>query len=214
MTPPLSAFEKNPEASSRRLIQRAHLQDELPEIAVGLTLLTCSVAIYIQRLLEQDRFVSSQASSLTGSLPMALPIFVCIVSARAMFWVRKRYLLRQEGYVEIKPWSRGRLVLYCMAVLLVGMASGEVVSHLAHPERGILAGAGLLAGTVAALLGKVPRFVIAGILFATLGIGLAIFDVSLIMGLVIFLGTTGLLSLLSGSVALFRLVRRPADADE
>ncbi len=116
--------------------------------------------------------------------------------------------------MEIKPWSRGRLVLYWMAVLLVGMAFGEVVSHLVHPERGILAGAGLLVGTVAILLGKLPRFVIGGILLAALGIGLALFDVSLLMGLLIFLGTTGLLSLLSGSVALVRLVRRPADADE
>jgi hypothetical protein len=196
------------------MVHRMHHQDGLPEIAGGLMFLAISGEFCAFGMLHRAPLDLRPAYQVAALVLTFLPLFVILLAVKGMFWVRKRYLIQMEGYAEVKPWGPRKLLTFFLAVLLVGVAFGEVVFHLSHPDRAIVAGGGVLLGAVTALAGKLPRLIADGILIAALGIGLSLCELSLNAGVAIFMGLSGLLFLISGSVALLRLIRQPVEAGE
>lgn len=208
------AFQKNPDATARRMVHRMHHQDGLPEIAGGLMFVAISGEFCAFGMLHRAPLDLRPAYQVAALILTFLPLFVILLAVKGMFWVRKRYLILKEGYAEVKPWGPGKLLMFFLAVLLVGVSFGEMVFHVSHPDRAIIAGGGALLGAAVALAGKLPRFIVNGVLIATLGIGLSLCELSLNTGVATFMGLSGLLLLISGSVALLRLIRQPAETGE
>jgi hypothetical protein len=92
----------DPNAFAKRLIQRAHNRDGLPEIAVGLTFLIVGFLSYAQVVLPRES-IGFKAAVL--GLALLIPV-LCIGAPGGLKWVRQRYLIERLGYVESKPISR------------------------------------------------------------------------------------------------------------
>ena len=71
----------------------------------------------------------------------------------------------------------------------------------------MVAGTVIAWGLLAIYAGRLPRYVIGGVLMAVAGIGLGFSGVSYEMGSLILYGSMGILSLISGCVVLLLFVR-------
>ncbi|MGA7341052.1 MAG: hypothetical protein WBE72_07810 [Terracidiphilus sp.] len=207
---PSTVFTESPDAMARRLMQKAHNRDGLPEIAVGLILLAVSGLIYTQSILPRGS-VAFKAAVL--AIAILIPV-LCFASPPAVRRLRSRYLIGRVGYVRpkpiaLKPILSGILLALGMFAVLFG-----VVPRLAHPNFWLLAGSGLLAGAIAAWGGRSLRFAVGGIAAAAAGLLLALSSVSLQTGFSLLWGFVGILSLVSGCVALARLLRSPFESGE
>ncbi len=83
-----------------------------------------------------------------------------------------------------------------------------VVTQSGHTQHGILAGTGVIGGAIAALSGRLRRFVIGGLLMAALGVIIDLAGASLPIGFAILFGFMGLYFLVCGSVAFARFQAR------
>ena len=199
---------------AKRLIQRAHNRDGLPEIAMGLTFLIVGALSYAQALLPRE-----STGFLAAVLVLALvtPV-LCIGAPQALKWVRRRYLIERVGYVESKPIGGKRMGMGIGLALVVAVAMAVAlfgaVTRSAQPDRWVLAGTGLFGGALAVLCGQLPRFVVGGVLMAVTGAAIAFSGVSLPIGFAMLFGLLGLLALVSGSVVFFRFMRQPAEPGE
>jgi len=204
------AGSADPNAIARRLMQRAHNRDGLPEIAVGLYFLLASALIYAQVVLPRQS-IGFIAAVLTFSL--LFPV-VCIGSPWTLKWVRRRYLIERVGYVEYEPIGRRQIGFGIMLAVLVVLALFGVVPRLSQPDRWLLAGTGLFGGALMAWCGRLPRFVIGGVVMAATGVFVAFAGVSLQIGFTMLFGFQGLVTLVSGCVVFLRFIRQPIETGE
>jgi hypothetical protein len=204
----------DPNAIAKRLIQRAHNRDGLPEIAMGLTFLWVGALSYAQAVLPRE---STGFKAAILGLALFTPV-LCIGAPQALKWVRRRYLIERVGYVEPKPIGRKRMGmgigLAVVVAVVAAVALFGAVTRFAQPDRWVLAGTGLLGGALAVLSGQLPRFVVGGVLMAVMGAVIAFSGVSLQIGFAMLFGFTGLLALVSGGVVFFRFMRQPAEPGE
>jgi hypothetical protein len=179
----------------------------LPEIALGLTFLVVGALSYAQVLLPRESIGFKAA---VPGLALLIPV-LCMGTPRALKWVRRRYLIERVGYVESKPICRGQIGIGITLAVLVAAVLFGVVTQFSQPDRWVLAGTGLSGGALAALSGRLPRFVIGGVLMAVTGIVIAFSGVSLQIGFAVLFGFQGLLALISGGVVFLRFIRQPAE---
>jgi hypothetical protein len=200
----------DPNAVARRLVQRAYNRDGLPEVAVGLIFLLVSGLIYAQVVLPRGS-IGFKLAVLALSL-LLVPLF--FGSRWALKSVRRRYLMERVGYVQHKPIGWRRIGFGILLAALLALALFVVLSRLPQPNRWLLAGTGLLGGALIAWCGRLPRFVIEGVVMAATGVFLAFTGVSLEMGFTMLFGFQGLVTLVSGGVVFLRFIREPMEAGE
>ncbi len=197
----------DPGAIAKRLIQRAYHRDGLPEIAVGLTFLVVGALSYAQALLPRES-ISFKVDIL--ALALLIPA-LCIGSPLALKWVRRRYLIDRVGYVESRPVGRRQIGIGIAVAVVAAVALFGVVPQFSQPDRWVLAGTGLLGGALAALSGRLARFVVGGVLVAATGIIVAFSGASLQTGFAVLFGFQGLLAFISGGVVFWRFIRQPIE---
>lgn len=200
----------DPNAIAKRLIQRAHNRDGLPEIAVGIIFLVGGILSYAQAVLPRDSIGFKAA---VVALAVLIPV-LCIGSPRVLKWVRRRYLIERVGYVELKPICRKQIGVGITVAVLAAIVLFGVVTQFSKPDRWVLAGTGLFGGALAASAGQLPRFVIGGVLMAATGMVVAFAGVSLEIGFAFIFGFQGLLALLSGGMVFLRFIRQPIEPGE
>jgi hypothetical protein len=204
-------LEETPSAIACRLIQKAHNQDGLPEIAIGLTLL---VVAGLQWLQVAFRYGSSEYKAASWGLMLLIPALI-LGSQWAIKVVRRKFLIEKVGYVKYKPVNRKRFWTVFGIAFLVAFAMAFAIAARSIPPRSwLLAITGIGSGILAIQAGRLPRFVVGGILMAATGTLLSLTGVSLEEGFTILFGAMGLLSLVSGSVVLLLFLRKPAEAGE
>jgi len=191
-------------------MQRAHNRDGLPEIAVGVTFLLVSGLSYAQVALPQGS-IGFKVTVIAFSFLVPL---LTLGTPRILKWVRRRYLILRVGYVEPKPMARKQMALGIVLALAVGVVALLAVARWSPPDNWLLAGTGLVGGALSAWCGRLPRFVIGGVLMAATGVVLAISGVAMGVGFAILFGCAGLATMVSGSVVFFRFMRQPVEADE
>lgn len=201
---------RDPDEIAKRLIQRAHHRDGLPELAVGLTFLITCAFIYAQSLLARG---SAAFKAAVVAFSLVIPL-LCIGSPLVLKWVRRRYLMDRVGYVEWQPIGRKQIGFGIAIAVGVTVALFGVAPRLSQPDRWVLAGTGLFGGALAALSGRMLRFVVGGVVVAAAGISVALSGVSLETGFAILFGVQGLLAVISGSVVFWRFIRQPGEPGE
>lgn len=194
--------ERDPDAAVRRLMQRAHNQDGLPEIVIGVTFLAVACVLWVPEVFPRWGWIG----------PLGL-LLVVSPMAGGFPWLikklRRRYLIEKAGYVEFKPANRRRLaIIVCIAFLVGGLAAFALSKGAVPPASWFVAGIGIWGGALAAYAGKIPRFVIGGVIMALVGIGVGFSRVSLGAGQAILYGVMGVLSLCSGVVVLIIFLRK------
>jgi hypothetical protein len=208
--PNSSSFPHDPNAMAQRLMQSAHTRDGLPEIAVGLSFLFASGLIYAQATLRRES-IGFEAAVLAFAFLFPL---LCLGSPWALKWVRRRYLIERLGYVQHKPIARKQIGVGIMLGVLMAVTLFAVVTRVSRPDGWLLAGTGLFGGALAALGGRLPRFVIGGALMAVTGLVVAFSGVSLEIGFAILFGFQGLVTLIAGGLVFLRFIRQPIETGE
>jgi hypothetical protein len=200
----LQEVETDPDAAARRLMRIAHNRDGLPEISIGTILLTTAFLIWLQVAYPRGSF--AYRASWWGMMVLIIPMIGG--SQWAIKWARRRFLIEKVGFVELKPVPRKLLfIATCVAfVVAAAMAYGVYLRALA-PGGWMVAGTGMAWGLLAVYVGRLPRYVIGGVLMAVVGICLGFSRVSFEMGSLILYGSMGILSVVSGCVVLLRFVR-------
>lgn len=201
---------EDPNALARHLLQRAHNQDGLPEIAMGGTFLLVSALQYAQFALAHGS-IGFKTAVVTEAVLMPVLILGTPATLR---WARGRYLMARVGYVKHKPIGRKQIGLGLMVAVLMAVALFVAATRASRPDGWILAGTGLFGGALAALGGRLPRFVIGGALSAAMGMLLATSGVSLDLGFAILFGFWAAMSLTSGGLAFARFMRQPVENGE
>ena len=200
----------DPKAVARRLIQTAHNRDGLPEIAAGLSFLFAAGLIYAQAVLRRE---SSGFKLAVFAFSLLLPVLIC-GAPWALRWVRRRYLIEREGYVQYKPIGRRQIGMGIVVAAVAVLFLFGVVTRVSQPDRWLLAGTGLFSGALLAWCGRLPRFVIGGAVMAAAGALVAFAGVSLELGFTLLFGFQGLVSLVSGGVVFLRFMRQPIETGE
>ena len=204
-------LEETPKAIANRLIQKAQNQDGLPEIAIGLILLTTAGLQWLQFASPHESFVHKQGALGLGILVPAL----ILGSQWAIKTVRRKFLIEKVGYVEFKPVNRKRFWTAFGIAFLVASALAFAIAARSIPPRGwLVAITGISGGILAIQAGRLPRFVVGGVLMAATGIVLCLIRVSLEVGLTILFGSMGFLSLVSGCMVFLLFMRKPAGSGE
>lgn len=196
----------DPDAAARRLMRIAHNRDGLPELAIGTVLLTNAFLTWLQVAYPRGSFAyrSSWWGMMLGLIPMIG------VSPWAIKWMRRRFLIEKVGYVELKPVPRRLLIIVTCIAFVVAAAMAWAVHLRALPPSGwMVAGTGITWGLLAAYAGRLPRYVVGGVLMAAVGVCLGLSGVSFEMGSLILYGSMGILSLVSGCVVLLHFLRMP-----
>jgi len=200
----------DPNVLAQRLIQKAHNQDGLPEIVMGITWLLISGLIYAQFALPHGS-IGFKIAVLT--LAIFGPALILGTPA-ALKWVRRRYFIERVGYVQHKPAGRKQIGFGILGVVLVAGVLFGVVPRLSRPDGWLLAGTGVFGGAIVALGGRLPRFLVNGALMAATGMILACSGVSLDRGFAILYGFEGVVCLVSGGVVCRRFMRQPLETGE
>lgn len=211
-------FEESPERIASRLMQKASYQDGLGEIAAGLTLLTFA-GLYGLQLATQPGSPVYKASNY-GVLAMMFLIAIPIYGSRWVIRkVRMRFLIGTVGYVKLRPLNRkqfGRMVVAGAVGLVVAVVVAYIIGSRQHLTvlSWMLAGNGLSGGLLAFVGFRNTRYMVAGGLMAVIGFALALSRASLISGMAVLFGFMGIFCLVSGSIALWTLLRAPAEIAE
>lgn len=200
--------EVNPDAAARNLLQRAHNQDGLPEIVVGI------IFLFVAGLMQLPvRHVWEAWIAFLG-----MTFLVPVMSGGSPWAIRKlrrHFLIERVGYVEPKPANRGRVVFVLGIACVVSALAAFATWHWALPPASwAVAGIGILGGALAAIAGRIPRFYVGGGIMAVVGIIVGLSKVSLGTGQAILYGIMGLLSLISGCVVLLLFVRKRDEVGE
>jgi hypothetical protein len=194
----------DPDAAARRLMHIAHNRDGLPEIAIGTILLTTAFFIWLQVAYPRGSF--AYRSSWWGMMLLMVPMIGG--SQWAIKWMRRRFLIEKVGYVELKPAPKRLLIIVACIAFAAAMA-WAVYLRVLPPSGWMVAGTGIAWGLLAAYAGRLPRYVVGGVLMAALGICLGLSRVSYEKGSLILYGSMGMLSLVSGCVVLLHFLRMP-----
>jgi hypothetical protein len=198
----------DPLHDAQRLIHQKHLSDGLPEIAIGIGLLTAAFFVGLQVVYRPASLPYREAA-----LGMALILApMCGAMPWAIKSLRRRYFTEKIGYVELKPtppklrMAAGAVALVVSAVMVWAIARGSV-----PPRSWLLIVEGSSGGVLAVYCGRLRRYVIGGALMAALGFALGFCRVSLEMGSLILYGSMGALSLLSGLIVFVRFLGKPVE---
>ena len=204
-------LEETPNAIACRLIQKAHNQDGLPEIAIGLILLTAAALQWLQ-----VAFPVGSPEYKVAPLGLGILVPALILGSQwAIKTVRGKFLIERFGYVEYKPVNRKRFwAAFGVAFLVAFAMAFAIAAKSLPPASWLLATAGISGGILAVMAGRLPRFVIGGVLMAATGIFLVLIRVPLGEGFTILFGSMGLLSLVSGCVVFLLFMRKTAAAGE
>jgi hypothetical protein len=204
-------FEETPNAIACRLMQRAHNLDGLPEIAIGFILLATAGLQWLQVV-----FRAGSAEYRAASLGLGILIPASILGAQwAIKAVRRKFLIERVGYVELRPVDRKLFWTVFGIAFLVAFAMAFAIAARSVPPRSwLLATTGLCGGILAVKAGRLPRFVIGGVLMAAMGIVLSLTRLSVEVGFTILFGCMGLLSLISGCVVFLLFMRKTAGDGE
>ena len=200
--------ERDPDAAVRRAMQRAQNQDGLPEISIGVIFLTVAWLMWLPFGFPRAGWMSAigmmlLVPTMIGFSPWLIKKF------------RRRYLIEQVGYVEFKPANRKRIGIIFGLAFVIAAVSAVVVSKGAMPPASwFVAGIGIWGGALAAYAGKIPRFVIGGMIMALVGIVVGLSRVSLGAGQAILYGVMGVLSLCSGVIVLVIFLRKQDEGSE
>jgi hypothetical protein len=196
----------DPDAAARRLMRIAHNRDGLPELAIATVLLTNAFLVWLQVAYPRGSF--AYRSSWWGMMLVVIPMIG--VSPSAIKWMRRRFLIEKVGYVELKPVPKRLLIIVTCIAFVVAAAMAWAVHLRALPPSGwMVAGTGITWGLLAAYAGRLPRYVVGGVLMAAVGVCLGLSGVSFEMGSLILYGSMGILSLVSGCVVLLHFLRMP-----
>ncbi len=203
--------DEDPNVIANRLMQKAHNRDGLPEIAIGLCFLTVAFTMWMQVV-----FHTGSMGYTAGFWSFALLVPAMILGSQwAIKRVRRRFLIEKVGYVQLKPVNRKRSgIVIGIAFVVAIVAAFAAFKGSFPPASFVLAGTGIGGGVLAALSGRLPRYVIGGVIMAATGILVAFSKVSLGAGFMILYGFMGVLSLISGCVVLVLFMRKPAEAGE
>lgn len=198
---------RDPDAAARRAMQRAHNQDGLPEIVIGVLFLAVAIVLWVPEVFPRWGWAG----------PFGLILVSAVIGASP--WIikklRRRYLIEQLGYVEFKPVNRKRIGIIFGLAFVIAVVTAVVVSKGAMPPSSwFVAGIGIGGGALAAYAGKIPRFVIGGVIMALVGIVVGLSRVSLGMGQAILYGVMGVLSLCSGVIVLVIFLRKQDEGSE
>ncbi|HWT65319.1 MAG TPA: hypothetical protein VN151_04340 [Terracidiphilus sp.] len=197
--------EIDPSATARRLMQRVHNRDGLPEICIGVILLASAFLIWLQVAYPRGSFAYGASS--WGMILLIAPMIG--VSQPFIKWLRRRFLIERVGYVELRPVPRKLLIIATCVAVTVAAAMAYGVYRRAIPSGSwMIAGTGMAWGFLAAYAGRLPRYVIGGGLMAVLGICLGFCKLSFELGSLILYASMGILSLLSGCVVLLHFLRK------
>ena len=192
---------KGPDVLAKRLLQRAHNRDGLPELAAGLNLLLASALIYAHSALPKNT-IGFRAAVL--AFAFLLPVF--IIGARpAVNWIRNRYLIFRFGYVRFQPAAR-RFRTFVLPPLVALAATGLSALLLPRPGSWLIAATGIAGGVLTAAVGRLPRFIVGGVVTAAAGICLAYSGLSLPAGMAILFAIQGAGAIISGAVTLSRFL--------
>jgi hypothetical protein len=212
---------ESPELIAHRLMERVEYRDGLNEIAIGVLILVFGGAILLQ---------------MSFGMKAMWFVLLMIPIGHGLQWtikkVRKQYLIGKIGYVKLKPINRKRVAI----AMGKGMARGMFVAALwvfvifvalkmliaPHNKSDILSVfsswmlsvSGILYGALMAFYGRLPRYIIGGVIMTLMGILLAFSRISVIVSFAIFYGFAGLLPIISGSVVFLLLLRQTAEPGE
>ncbi len=202
----LQKVEADPDVAARRLMRIAHNRDGLPEISIGAILLTTAVLIWWQVAYPRGSF--AYRASWWGMTVLMIPMIGG--SPWAIKWLRRRFLIEKVGFVELKPVPKKLLIIVtCIAFVVAAAMACAVYLRILPPSGWMIAGTGITWGLLAAYAGRLPRYVVGGVLMAAVGICLGFSGVSFEMGSLILYGSMGMLSLVSGCVVLLHFLRMP-----
>ena len=212
MTETLSRlFEETPEKIAGRLMQKAHNQDGLPEIAIGVVFLALAVLCWLPTAIQPRS--PAYIAAICGQA-LLIPILVLRLQW-AIKTVRRKFLIEREGYVESKPANQRHFAIVLVIALAVAVAGVFAAYRGSFPPASWVLGAtGIGGGALAAIAGRLPRFVIGGVVMAVTGLVLALSTASLATGFAVLYGLIGALSLISGCVVFVLFMRTPAEAGE
>lgn len=200
----LQQLETDPEVAARRLLRKVQNRDGLPEMYIGAVLIATALLIGLQ--VTSVPGTSAHQLSFWGMVLLIAPMIG--VAPWAIKWTRRRFLIETVGFVELKPVPAKLLVLVtCLAFLVAAAMVWAVYRHAMPPNGWRIAGTAIAWGSLAAYAGRLPRFIVGGVLMSVAGICLAFCNVSFEMGSLILYGSMGILSLVSGCVVFLRLVR-------
>ena len=200
--------ERDPDAAVRRLMQRTHNQDGLPEIVIGVIFLTVAWLMWLPFGSPREGWMSAIGMMLL--VPTMIGLSPWVIKK-----FRRRYLIQQVGYVEFKPVNRRRIaIIFGVAFVIAAVAVVVVSKGTMPPASWFVAGIGIWGGALTAYAGKIPRFVIGGAIMALVGIAVGFSRVSLGMGQAILYGVMGVLSLCSGIIVLVIFLRKRDEVSE
>jgi hypothetical protein len=190
----------NPDVLAKRLLQRAHTRDGLPEILVGV-LFVFTAGMQYALIVLPHRSAAFIAAVLIFAFGFPAASFL---TPRLLKWVRRRYLVEREGYVEhlanrTVPLRRARLMGIGAVLIVLGQVALRPL-----PDSWVVGVTGLAGGVLAALCGREPRFYFAGFLMASIGLALAYSGIPMETGFVILFGIMGALELISGTIVWMR----------
>jgi hypothetical protein len=202
---------ENPDAIAKRLMQKAHNRDGLPEIAIGLTFLIVAAALWMQVV-----FHLGSAGYTAGFWSFTLLVPTMILGSQWVIkWLRRQFLIEKAGYVQLKPINRKHsAIIIGIAFVVAVVAAFAAIKGSIPPASLMLAGTGIGGGLLATLSGRIPRFFIGGGVMAAIGISVAFSGVSLGLGFTILFGLMGALTLVSGCVVFLLFLRKPVESGE
>ena len=198
--------DADPDAAARRLMRIAHNRDGLSEIVIGTILLTTAFLTWLQVAHPRGSF--AYRASWWGMMLLVVPM---IGGSRwAIQWMRRRFLIERVGYVELKPAPKRLLIIVtCIAFAVAAAMAWAVYLRGLPPSSWMVAGTGIAWGLLAAYAGRLPRYVVGGVLMAAMGICLGLSRVSFEVGSLILYGSMGMLALVTGCVVLLRFLSMP-----
>lgn len=200
-----------PDKMARRLMQQAHNQDGLPEIAIGVVLLLGSGISWTPILLEAH----SVGRTVATFGFMAMFIVFCLTANAMVRWARQRWLLERVGYMKAKPNRKGNAVAFAVAMGVACLAALVLYKTRAQiPERWPLLAIGASFCIFETVLVKLPRFYVSGVLALAAAVALAWSGLRLDVSVALLLDIVGVLALVNGCVALMKLLRQPVESGQ
>jgi len=201
----------DPEIAAKRLIQKAHNRDGLPEMAVGVSLLLFAGLLAVESHLNKGTTAFKMVS--------LVAVFAIVAICSALPWMvkklRQTYLIGIEGFVEPKPVPRSRIAVALLIAFgiaaIAALLAGE--AHFRFPDQWMIAGTGLFMALIWSFGGRFRRFVLSGIAMGAVGVLLSLSPRPLDFNFAVLFSFAGLLTAISGVVVLLRFLRLVAERE-
>lgn len=209
------AESADPAVLAFQLMHRAHLQDGLPELFIGIMLLVLGASFWVQILLVPSMMMTSLFLMLTIAF-----VLLCFRSTALVKWIRRRYLVERVGYIESRldePSKRRHkrkqlaILLASLSLLMVIMVMDLLNILPLNLGRSIILFLGIVFCGAFLSFGTAYRFKVNGILALIAGLFLAFREPPLQTAVASFLTAVGSVNLISGLFVFFRFMRRTSE---